>query len=373
MTVPSFQIHTPRVIAGCGKSWYILTKDYVNKTTTITAFETNGKQWFLLRVLSVETPTWSFQLHSHLNISEWISFGKGFNMLNANVLLFQQNDQWQDGTIQITSSSLCKNPGTKPKSTPIYAHLHNTLSQCWGMDGPCSQKHFTWGHPENCSKTSVTYIYPYLSRSKKNPISFYCIICHVIFLLHIVSTFPTKHCKCCHNSLAVVSNMQRMPKISPLFPAAKAGQVEMHFAQIFKPWQPCCFRTEITVHPLTEHDNICHEFEVQIRKAKPEIMPLRVVDLRNIDYGWLLYEEICSAYLLLGQSYILPTSGCNVSHSRKTFQILWKKKSPEFSKVASKFYKCVDAMKGHKGKNLRTAVTPLRPTGFQSGTVCGRV
>ena len=86
-------------------------------------------------------------------------------------------------------------------------------------------------------------------------------------------------------------------------------------------------------------------------------MPLLVVDLWNIDYGWLWYEEICSAYLLLGQSHILHNewlgkwrlaqAQCLMHTTCRTqegiswnFQILWERKRPEFSNVASRFYVC---------------------------------
>ena len=202
-------------------------------------------------------------------------------------------------------------------------------------------------------------IYRYLSRSKKKrfhstvsyAIWFYCFTLFLPFqqtIANVVIT-PWPWCPTCNFNM---SQLQRMPKISPLFPVATAGQVEMHFADI-PTLATVLLSHRNTVHPLTEHDNICLEFEFQIRKGKPEIMPLRVVDLRNIDYGWLWYEEICSAYLLLGQSYILPTSGCNLSHSRKNFQIRWKKNWPEFSNVASKFYVCWCHERAQR-KHLRT-------------------
>ena len=162
----------------------------------------------------------------------------------------------------------------------------------------------------------------------------------MILLFHVVSTFLAKHCKSCHNALAVVSNMQRMPKISPLFPAAKAGQVQIHFADL-QTLATMLLSHRNAVHPLTySMTTFATTLSFKSEKLNPKIMPLLVAGLRNLDNGWLLYEEICSACLLLGQAYILPTSGCNLSHSRKTFQIRWKKNWPEFSNVASKFYMC---------------------------------
>ena len=236
------------------------------------------------------------------------------------------------------------------KATDLRLSAQHTLAVL-GHGRPCSQKHFTWGHPENCSKTSDLHLSLFVSLQKKkrchstvsyldlpNDVNFllfqklllfwgtwifFCLraffgfgpfwgtwtshngadknlkrrnfpskkrnfpskkrkhksgwqafpssqnpkhetalflekskkytkqqkkvlfqlraiishnrkfqVCHLILLFHVVSTFLTKHCKSCHNALAVVSNMQRMPKISPLFPAAKAGQVQIHFADL---------------------------------------------------------------------------------------------------------------------------------------------
>ena len=134
------------------------------------------------------------------------------------------------------------------KATDLRPSAQHTLAVL-GHGRPCSQKHFTWGHPENCSKTSDLHLSLFVSLQKKT-ISFYCIICHLILLFHVVSTFLTKHCKSCHNALAVVSNMQRMPKISPLFPAAKAGQVQIHFADL-QTLATMLLSHRNAVHPLT--------------------------------------------------------------------------------------------------------------------------
>ena len=88
-----------------------------------------------------------------------------------------------------------RTPTPNPKATQ---HTLAVLGHGW----PCSQKHFTCGHPEKCSKASD------LSLFVSNPLSFYCIICHMISLFHIISAFPTNHCKLGHNALAVVSNLQ---------------------------------------------------------------------------------------------------------------------------------------------------------------------
>ena len=96
------------------------------------------------------------------------------------------------------------------KATHLCPSAQHTLTVL-GHGRPCSQKHFTRGHPENCGKASYLHFSLFVSLQKENPIAFYCIICHIILLFHMVSTFPTNHCKSCHNALAVVSNMQRMP------------------------------------------------------------------------------------------------------------------------------------------------------------------
>ena len=135
--------------------------------------------------------------------------------------------------------------------------------------------------------------------------------------------------------------MQRMPKkTSHHFFQLQRLVRSKYISLIFKPWQPCCFRTEMQYIHSPSMTTFATTLSFKSEKLNPKIMPLLVAGLRNLDNGWLLYEEICSACLLLGQAYILPTSGCNLSHSRKNFQIRWKKNWPEFSNVASKFYMC---------------------------------
>ena len=146
----------------------------------------------------------------------------------------------------------------KTQKQAIYAHLHNTLSQCWGMDGHVLR---STSHEAilRIAVKLLTYIYRYLSRSKKND---FILLYHmpydsIVLLFHVVSTFPTNHCICCHNALAVVSNLQlqhvptaKPQKISPLFPVAKAGQVEMHFADL-QTLATVLLWHRNTVHPLT--------------------------------------------------------------------------------------------------------------------------
>ena len=74
-----------------------------------------------------------------------------------------------------------------------------------------------------------------------------------------------------------------------------------------------------------------------------------MADLRNIDYGMKRYVlQSCWTITYLAQRVARKMEACtspmpyahNMSHSRKNFQIGWKKNWPEFSNVASKFYVC---------------------------------
>ena len=214
----------------------------------------NSNEWFLLRVLSVEIPTWSFQLHSHLNISEWISFGEGFEHVECERTFVLT--KWSMARQHHPNHDIIKSlqeARHKTQKQPIYAHLHNTLSQCWGMDGHVLR---STSHEAilRIAVKHLTYIYRYLSRSKKNDfILLYHMPYDSIFLLfHVVSTFPTNHCICCHNALAVVSNLQlfNMSHLQSLKKSHHFFQLQRLvrskcISLIFKPWQPCCFGTEI--------------------------------------------------------------------------------------------------------------------------------
>ena len=103
---------------------------------------------------------------------------------------------------------------------------------------------------------------------------------------------------------------------------------------IFKPWQPCCFRTEkryIHFHLAWQH---CHDFEFQIRKAKPE--NCATPGGRSIEYiyhGMTRYVlHICCldnylaqrvARKILHKPKLLRTQRVAL---KKEFQDLWKKK-----------------------------------------------
>ena len=71
---------------------------------------------------------------------------------------------------------------------------------------------------------------------------------------------------------------------SPLFPVAKAVQF-FALKVIFKPWQPCCFRTEKQYIHSPSIDKTATTLSVKSEKLNPKIMPLLVVDLWKIDYG----------------------------------------------------------------------------------------
>ena len=52
------------------------------------------------------------------------------------------------------------------KATDLRPSAQHTLAVL-GHGRPCSQKHFTWGHPENCSKTSDLHLSLFVSLQKK--------------------------------------------------------------------------------------------------------------------------------------------------------------------------------------------------------------
>ena len=144
------------------------------------------------------------------------------------------------------------------------------------------------------------------------------------------------------------------------FSSCKGWSV-LRVAVIFKPWQGqgCCFRTEkryIHFHLAWQH---CHDFEFQIRKAKPE--NCATPSGRSME-NRLRYEEICSAYLLLGQSHILHSEllgkSCtspspyahNMSHSRRNFKIFGKKTAARIQQCSIKVLGVLIPWKGTKGK-----------------------
>ena len=245
-----------------------------------------------------------------------------------------------------------RTPAQNPKATHLRPSAQHTLAVL-GHGRPCSQKHFTWGLPENCSKASVTYIYRYLSRSKKKrfhstvsyAVWFYCSTLFLPFQQNIASLVITPWpwcltCKECQKSHHFFQ-LQRLVR-------------SKYISLIFKPWQPCCFRTEMQYIHSPSMTTFATTLSFKSEKLNPKIMPLLVAGLRNLDNGWLWYEEICSACLLLGQAYILPTSGCNLSHSRKNFQIRWKKKLARIQQCSIKVLHVLIPWKGTK-ENSQTA------------------
>ena len=144
-----------------------------------------------------------------------------------------------------------RSPTQNPKATHLRPSAQHTLAVL-GHGRPCSQKHFTWGHPENCGKASDLHLSLFVSLQKKT-ISFYCIICHMILLFCCSTLFlPFQQTICCHNALAVVSNLQlfNMSQLQSLKNSHHFFQLQRLvrskcISLVFKPWQPCCFGTEI--------------------------------------------------------------------------------------------------------------------------------
>ena len=161
--------------------------------------------------------------------------------------------EWQDSTIQITtSSSLCKKPDTKPKASHLRPSAQHTLTVL-GHGRPCSQKHFTWGHPENCGKASDLHLSLFVSLQKKT-ISFYCIICHMILLFCCSTLFlpfqqtiayvvitPWPWCPTCNFNMSQLQSLKKSHHFFQLQRLVRSKCISL----IFKPWQPCCFGTEI--------------------------------------------------------------------------------------------------------------------------------
>ena len=152
-----------------------------------------------------------------------------------------------------------RSPTQNPKATHLRPSAQHTLTVL-GHGRPCSQKHFTWGHPENCgiAVKHLTYIYRYLSRSKKRrfrstvsyAIWFYCSVVPRCFYLSnkpyvVITPWPW-----CPNLQLQHVPTAKPQKISPLFPVAKAGQVEMHFADL-QTLATVLLWHRNTVHPLT--------------------------------------------------------------------------------------------------------------------------
>ena len=270
------------------------------------------------------------QLHSHLNISEWISFGEGFEHVECERTFVSTKwsmARWHHPNHIIKS---LQEPRHKTQKQPIYAHLHNTLSQCWGMDGHVLRSTSHEAFLRIAVKHLwLTFIAICLAPKKKRfhstvsyAVWFYCSTLFLPFQQNIASLVITPWpwcltCKECQKSHHFFQ-LQRLVR-------------SKYISLIFKPWQPCCFRTEMQYIHSPSMTTFATTLSFKSEKLNPKIMPLLVAGLRNLDNGWLWYEEICSACLLFGQAYILPTSGCNLSHSRKNFQIRWKKKTGQNS------------------------------------------
>ena len=117
----------------------------------------------------------------------------------------------------------------------------------------------------------------------------------MILLFHVVSTFPTNHCKSCITPWPWcptcnfnMSQLQSLKKSQHFFQLQRLVRSKC-ISKIFKPWQPCCFRTEIQYIHSPSMTTFATTLSFKSEKQNPKIMPLRVVDLRNIDYGMKRY------------------------------------------------------------------------------------
>ena len=126
-----------------------------------------------LWVRLAEIPTCSFQ-HSHL-ASEWISFGESLDHVQCKICFcFNKMINGKMAPSKARHHQVfARSPTQNPKATHLRPSAQHTLAVL-GHGRPCSQKHFTWGHPENCGKASDLHSSLYVS-IKKYPFSFYCI------------------------------------------------------------------------------------------------------------------------------------------------------------------------------------------------------
>ena len=166
----------------------------------------------------------------------------------------------KNSTIQITtSSSLCKKPDTKPKSnpsTPICTTHSHSVGAWTAMFSEALHMRPSW-ELRYCGKASNLHLSLFVSLQKRRfrstvsyAIWFYCSVVPRCFYLsnkpYVVIT-PWPWCPTCNFNM---SQLQSLKKISPLFPVAKAGQVEMHFADL-QTLATVLLWHRNTVHPLT--------------------------------------------------------------------------------------------------------------------------
>ena len=149
-----------------------------------------------------------------------------------------------------------RSPTQNPKATHLRPSAQHTLTVL-GHGRPCAQKHFTWGHPENCgiAVKHLTYIYRYLSRSKKRRFhSTACIKCHLILLCCCSTLFlpfqqtiayvvitPWPWCPTCNFNMSQLQSLKKSHHFFQLQRLVRSKSISL----IFKPWQPCCFGTEM--------------------------------------------------------------------------------------------------------------------------------
>ena len=145
-----------------------------------------------------------------------------------------------------------RSPTQNPKASHLRPSAQHTLTVL-GHGRPCSQKHFTWGHPEKCGKASDLHLSLFVSLQKKT-ISFYCIICHMILLFCCSTLFlpfqqtiayvvitPWPWCPTCNFNMSQLQSLKKSHHFFQLQRLVRSKCISL----VFKPWQPCCFGTEI--------------------------------------------------------------------------------------------------------------------------------
>ena len=173
-----------------------------------------------------------------------------------------------------------RTPTQNPKAPDLRPSAQHTLTVL-GHGRPCSKKHFKWGHPENCSKASDLHLSLFVSLKT---MWFYSTVSYAILFYYFTLFLPfqqtianlvvtTSTCPNCKASTNLSPNLN-----SPLFPVAKAGQF-CAFRWYFKPWQQCCFGTEIQYIHSPSMTTFATTLSSKSEKLNPKIVPLLVVDL----------------------------------------------------------------------------------------------
>ena len=130
--------------------------------------KTNGNQWFLLRFLSVEIPTWSLSAAFTPENLRMDFFWRRFRTCwMQTYFCFNKMINCKMAPSKSHHQVFARTPTQNPKAPDLRPSAQHTLTVL-GHGRPCSQKHFTWGHPENCSKTSDLHLSLFVSLQKKN-------------------------------------------------------------------------------------------------------------------------------------------------------------------------------------------------------------